>query len=237
MRWRPSATAVTWRIVGRWIVGNVRVYVDNTGDQPLTVSLDSDVKATVAPGTFGVIKCRDGSHRLEVKRGGEVVFDETKDLSKPADKDKPTKYLINPGATGRYHKHSVQYGVAFMPWGLANLKPIIQRLQPMIANDANLFPGLREEDIQHDLFWACNSEVSLIEPAVWQDISKFDIVLERAPKQIKGEITGKQEVFGRLSKADYDFIVLIRSNEKMTKPELANVVRALERIVQAELPQ
>jgi hypothetical protein len=220
----------------RWFASNVSIYVDNTGDQPLTVRLDGSDRATVAPGTFAVVGCRDGSHRIEAVRGGTTVFDETKELSRPT-QNKPSQYLLNPDDTGRYHTHSVQYGAAFMPWGLSNLRPIVARFRPLIADDANLFPGLREEQVQHDLFWACNHDLSLVQPAAWHDISKYDIVLERAPKQIKGEITGTQEVFARMSKADYASFKTLAGSDKMTKQQLADVVRALERVLDAELPR
>ena len=221
----------------RWFAAKVWLYVDNTGERPLTVRLDGDVKTTVAPGAFAVVKCREGSRRIQVSRGDETVFEDTKELCKPAGKE-VAKYLLNPEATGRYATHSVQYGVAFMPWGLANLRPHVQHWLPLMANDANLFPGWNEEDVKRDLYWASGeADINLVEPAVWQDISKFDIVLERAPKQIKGEITGRQEVFARLPKADFDAFTTIRSNQKMTKPELAEAVRAMERILEAEMPR
>ncbi len=221
----------------RWFASNVRLYVDNTGAEPLTVRLDGEEKATVAPGTFVVLKCRDGNRRIQITRGGDTIFDETKELSKPKESE-PSKYLLNPDATGRYHTHSVQYGVAFMPWGLANLGPHVQRWLPLIANEANPFPGMDEEAIKRDFYWACSeADVKLVDPAVWQDISKFEIVFERAPKQIKGELTGKQEVFARLPSADYDAFKAIRSNQKMTKQELAAALRAMQRILDAELPK
>ncbi len=221
----------------RWFAANVWIYVDNTGDRPVTVRLDGVVKATVAPGTFAVVKCREGSLHINVKRETETLFDETKELSASKD-EKPSKYLLNPEAAGRYHTHSVQYGVAFMPWGLNNLRQPVERFRPLIANDANLFPAMNEDAIKNELFWACShAGVKLLEPTVWQDISQFDVVLERAPRQIEGNITGKQEVFARLSKADYDAITMIQSNQQMTKPELANAVRAMEHILDAELPR
>jgi hypothetical protein len=220
----------------RWFASNVSIYVDNTGDQPLTVRLDGSDKATVAPGTFGVVGCRDGRHRIEAIRGGTTVFDETKELSKPT-QNKPSKYLLNPDDAGRYHTHSVQYGVAFMPWGLSNLRPIVDRFRPLIANEANLFPAQTEDAVQHDLFWACSHDLSLVPPAPWHDISKYHIVLERAPKKIQGEITGTQEVFARMSKADYASFKAVLGSDKMTKQQLAEVVRALERVLDAELPR
>ena len=218
-----------------FVGSKVWIYVDNTGERALTIRLDGDVKATVAPGTFAVVKCRDGKHRIQVERGDESVFDEEKELSKP-NGDRPTKYLLNPDATGHYHTHSVEYGVGFSPWGIRNLQPHVQRLLPLIANDANLFPGQREDAVQNTIFWALR-DVTLAEPGVWRDISKFDIVLEQAPKQIKGNLTGKQEVFARLTRADYDVLKAINMSQKLTKQELANAVRAMDHIVKAELPQ
>jgi hypothetical protein len=221
----------------KWFANKVSVYVDNTGDQPLSVTLDHGATTTVAPGTFALIKCKDGSHHIQAKQGEIVVFDETKEFSAGTE-DKPAKYLLNPDATGRYHSHTVQYGMAIMPWGLSNLRPVVDRLTPLMANQADLFPRMNEDAIKNEIFWACShGDINLVKPTVWQDISQFDIVLERAPKQIKGDLLDKQVVFARLSKADYDSITLIRSNEKMTKPELANAVRAMTHILDAEMPR
>lgn len=227
-----------YRLVQGWFGANVWIYVDNTSDQPVNVRLDDASPTTVEPNSFAVIKCRDGQHRLRVQRGDEVLFDETKDLTRPRDPEQPTKYLLNPGAKGRYHKHTVQYGMAVLPGGIGAVWSGLMEFVPLVADDDNLFPGMNAHQLsqqQRKLYWLVH-ELALAPPAEWREISDCHLVFERAPKKIQGNLVGSQVVFARVPTADYDALKRVDTWSVATRPEMASVVRTLKRIVDAESP-
>src|SRR5438477_535561 len=123
---------------------------------------------------FRCPKCDQSITAAPTAAGGQTVCSHCSALVPvPGDARTPTpsKYLLNPGATGRYHTHTLQYGVAFFPGGVGALRQPLQRFSPMIGDDANPFAGMKDnqvDQLRHDLSWVAH-ELKLSPPAAWQD--------------------------------------------------------------------
>ena len=109
--------------------GSAWVYVDNGGASPIEVSVDGGDPMTAPVKGVAVIKLRAGSHRFLVRRGGEVLYDQSTELP-----DTPTvaTYVLNPDGSNRYTSKVVKYRPS--SWGGANL-PLLpfQALQQAVV--------------------------------------------------------------------------------------------------------
>ena len=85
---------------------NVHVYVDNADAVAVEVSVDEAQGVAVPAGGQAVLKLKPGKHRFQVRRQGQVVYDQSRDFP---ESDKLTKYVLNPDRTRRYTSDSVTY--------------------------------------------------------------------------------------------------------------------------------
>jgi hypothetical protein len=196
---------------------DVCIYVDNGGSQPLEVSLDGSHAATVAPGQVEPIKCRTGRTRIQVKRGGEVVFDEVKDLQKP-DKQDLRRYVLNPEETRRYWIYQVEYGNPFSAFNLSQFDPL------MLGMDHDQWVKAKYQELAR--------KPNLMEPRPWVDaeIEACDFVLEKAPASLKGEMFAKRRVLAHIDRRDYDLIVQARKKTNPTFDDLQALTELIDRI-------
>jgi hypothetical protein len=178
------------------------IYVDNGGSEPITVSLDGSSEITVAKGQVEKIPCRAGSHHITVWRGGKVVFDETRELTK-ASRGK-NKYILNPEKSNRYWQRTVQYGI-----GIPNFSFYINDL---------------------DRYHKIAAQVSLLTPGEFFEVSA-DHVLEPAPKTVKGKFMDSRKVVARVSRSDYDLIAGAEKKQSVTSEEISRLERVVDRLL------
>ena len=112
-RWVPAAVLVLVVAFVLAFLGlmkpspDVWVYVDSPHAADLVVTVDgraAPIDLRAAPH----FTCRSGTRRVIISRGGETVFDETKELRR-ADRGPAGKYLVSPEGPGRYYAFEVEY--------------------------------------------------------------------------------------------------------------------------------
>src|SRR5262245_46310658 len=195
---------------------DVWIYVDNGGRQPLVVSIDRSERATVPAGSFLVVKCRSGERHVEVRRGGQTVFDEVKQLRKP-DKKEPTRYLLNPEETNGYRTYEAEYGMSFK-----NLDAGIPRF-PLLGGFGDGGVKSRYQELVN--------EPKLLDPGPWHEVGQCDFVLQREPQQVEGLIYEKRTVLARVDKRDYDFLREARRKDEPTVEDLDALEKVVERVM------
>jgi hypothetical protein len=194
---------------------DIWIYVDNGDTQPLEVTIDGSRRTTVAPGTFGLVKCRSGERHIQVRRGEAAVFDEVKQL-KPGDKKSVAKYLLNPGLTRRYRTRVVEYGITFQ--------------MPNLGLDQTLLGG---EAWLKSKYEELAKKPALLDAVPWQEISGCDYVLEKEPEEIEGMIHEMRTVLGRVDKNDYAFLQEARQKRNPTAEDLDALVAVVNRVLQS----
>ena len=182
---------------------DVAITVDNGDSTPLTVLLDGSEKLTLPPGKAEVLWCRSGSHHLTVRRGGETVFDQTKELQS-GHGGKPRRYLLNPGAVNRYWVRTVHYGLDIPPFG-------------MYFDDADHYRQLADQ-------------IKLAPPGDWVDADP-DLVLEPPPKEVRGNIAETRVVLSPISRADYDLIAGAGKKESVTPDDVSRMESLVDRLL------
>ena len=148
--------------------GNVWVYVDNTGTAPLVVSVDGKPEATVAPGTFDVIKTPPGKKRIQAERNGSVVYSGTRELKEAEKWGTTRKYLFDPDGRSRYVTYTVKYGSS--------------RFEGMI--EAALASQGNEAGMIRVAYKKLSDQVTLHPPDSWIDISRAQYVLTAPPQSV-----------------------------------------------------
>lgn len=83
------------------------IHVDNGTEEHVQVFLDGKLVAQVGPNFTGLVHSSTGTHRVQVRRHGEIVFDETKDLA-PASSGR-CEYLLNVEGRNQYVTYEVEY--------------------------------------------------------------------------------------------------------------------------------
>lgn len=106
--YRQAALAVlSLPILGcSFVEGRAWVYVDNGGSLPFEVSVDGAKPVTAPAGGAALFKLRAGTHRFLVRRGSEVLYDQSKTF---ADSQNVIKSVLNPDGGNRYLRKQVTY--------------------------------------------------------------------------------------------------------------------------------
>lgn len=86
--------------------GKSWVYVDNGSSSAVEVSVDGGKVVTAPVRGTALVKVGAGTHRFLVRRGNEVVYDQSREFP-----DSPTvaKYVLNPDGNVRYTRKRVKY--------------------------------------------------------------------------------------------------------------------------------
>src|SRR5262245_46165607 len=89
---------------------DVWVYIDNSGDQPMVITVDGKEELTVDPGDVGSLKFKPGVHQFLIRSGSETICDLARNLE-PSDRfGVARKYLFDPHKNHRYQTYDAQYG-------------------------------------------------------------------------------------------------------------------------------
>jgi hypothetical protein len=169
---------------------HVWVYIDNSGDQPMTVRVDGGEAVTIEPGQFAELKYPPGEHRFTIDCGGETLCDLTRNLE-PSDRvGEARKYLFDPQKNHRYQKYEAKYGVS-------RLGNIMESSLLGFQKD----PAIRRQYIYKQLL----KEVELVPTDAWNDVTGTQYVLVPPPESVTTRSgTARRTVLDRIDPSNYE---------------------------------
>jgi hypothetical protein len=191
---------------------NVTLYVDNPGTEPMTVTIDGAAALTVAPGTYGTVKCRSGQRHIEVTAGGRKLFDQVKDLQG----GKAGKYLLNPGGAARYAAWTAEYG-----------KKIEFDSQRWLLQFQAETPEGRLK-----LYKKLAREVEVVMGSEWLQLD-HDYILEKPPQAVtvvKGQPYSGRTVLTRISSEEANLLLGAPQCTFVTDEQLQQLALVVDRI-------
>ncbi len=213
-------------VVGIGVVGllnsgkDVWVYVDNGGTEPMVVSLDQKEVVTIPPGQCDKIVCQPGEHRLTIRCGEKVLFDEVKNLEKSDKIGVGRRYFFNPDNRNRYRTYVVQYGTSPLE-GLLNFK-----------DDG---PPADKKNRIRVVYEKLAAELKLLPPDPWFEAPAGAYVLTDPPAFVTTRgFTERRTVMTRVDPKDYDFIIKARANKDPTETDLAALEEVIDRLYDSE---
>lgn len=111
-----SALGVTW-LYKQFIRADVVIYVDNTSDEPMTVTVDGLWTSTIAAHETRPVYYRHGERYFSVTQNGETLLEGEAKLKAPKSTSEGAmmKYILNPDRGGRYWRRNIDYGVSPIP--------------------------------------------------------------------------------------------------------------------------
>jgi hypothetical protein len=218
-------------LTARLLRKDVTIFVDNTGPEPLEVTVDGSPEGIAEPGVPLVIRCRSGARHIQIRRGDDIVFDEVKTLERP-DQRRERRYLLNPEGDGRYATYQVKYSD-----GSFEVDP--NKVAPKVGPFLGI-PGARppspdepEETARRlrQRYAEVAGLVKLLPAAPWLDVSACDYVLKRAPETVRGFIRETRTVLARLSGKDYALLKAAPGKRQVSAEELRALARTVDRVM------
>jgi len=219
----PSlALALAWMAGGCSLPPmNAWVYVDNSTDQPLVVTVDGKEAATVAAGEFAKLEYPPGEYHFVVKSGDKVVLDEKKKLEESDKFAACRKYLLNPDLETRYQIYVLQYGESRL--GSAMESGLLGMQKD---------PKVRNQYLYRKLL----KEITLLPRGAWSDVTETDFVLDIPPESVRSPTAiAKKKVLARIDKDDYARLDLAAQEEHPTAKDVKALANLLDEIVEKAL--
>jgi hypothetical protein len=196
---------------------DVWMYVDNTGHEPLTVSVDGQEAATVAAGKFEVVKRPPGEHKIVIRRGDEVVFDGSKEFKAGEQFGMRRKYLLNPDGATRYAIYTAEYGS----------NPFKGALRSAIAGAVDNPPS-QTQFAYHDLL----KQVEPLPPHQFLDVGTTEYILTDPPESVRTKsFSERRTVLTRVQEEDHSALWAARDNKEPTEEDIANLEELCDRVM------
>lgn len=216
------ALVITLGIAGLMLSGgDVWIYVDNGGTEPLVVAIDGKDEATIGPGQFDKVKCPPGLRKLQVRSGDRVVYDAVKDLPKPDKIATNRRYLFNPDNHNRYRTYLVTYGSSPFE-GLGKFLP---KDLPVEDREGKL----------RDAYQKLLKEVELLPPDAWFEVPESAMVLTREPDSVVSKSSKEtRRVLARVDPKDYATLAAARDHPNPTEADLMSLAEVVERVLETK---
>jgi hypothetical protein len=193
--------------------GDVWVYVDNAGTEPIVVTIIGSEETTVDPGHFAMLKHQPGKKRIQVRRGQQLVFNELKDLQKCDQFGVSRRFLFNPDRRTRYVTCTAHYGQS-------PFERLMQGKEPASGRGV-----LRAA--YHELA----AEVTLVPAESWVEVPAGAIVLTKPPKVVLTRgYTEKSVVLTRVTPRDYPVLEAAGRNANPSAQDLLTLAKVVDRV-------
>jgi hypothetical protein len=184
---------------------DVWVYVDNSGREPMVISVDGVEAITVPAGEVGELKFPPGEHHFLIRAGSETVCDLPRNLEASDRFGVPRKYLFDPLKNHRYQRYDAQYGES--------------RLGDLL--EASLFSFQKDENAQRQyIYKQLLKDIDLVPSDAWNDVSGVDYVLEAPPESIYGDGMEKRQVLDRIDAEFYERLTAAKEKTDPTDDDL-----------------
>jgi hypothetical protein len=206
---RSALLAIVLSVTGCTLPpAQVLVYIDNSGAEPMVVSVDGQEATTIPAGELAELKLPPGEHQFVITAGSETVCDLARNLEPSDSFGKSRKYLFDPLKNNRYQTFDVQYGES--------------RLGDLM--ESSLFSFQKDPQAQlHYVYKQLLKEVDLVPSDAWNDISEIQYVMSPPPEIVYSRSMEKRSVLDRIDPALYEKIVEAKKVEKPTEDDLFNL--------------
>jgi hypothetical protein len=199
---------------------DVWVYVDNSGQRPIVVTVDDDLAATIAPGEVTKLIYPPGEHRFHIANGDEVICNLVKNLEPSKQFGVCRKYLFNPDKNNRYQIYQAKYGVN-------RLDGVMQASLLKYQKD----PQIKRQYVYKQLL----KEIKLVPTDAWNDISGIDYVLTPPPDQVYTKGTERRSVLDRIQPRLYGMYDRMARIEKPTDEDIDSLDELIDEMLSEAL--
>jgi hypothetical protein len=191
--------------------GGIWVYVDNTGKDPMVVTVDGKEEATIEPGQFQKLVLDPGARRFLVRCGDKVLFDGTQDLQPSDTFGVGRRYFFNPHNRSRYLVYTVKYGKN-------PFKEFFKRSKE----------GKSELQV---IYEELAKEVKLMPAETWFEVPRGAYVLTKAPEVVVTRRSSEERtVMTRISQKEYAFFKAALAKTDPSEEDLEDLIDALEQV-------
>ena len=194
---------------------DVLVYVDNSGSEPMVISVDGVEAITVPAGEVGELKFPPGEHRFLIRAGSETVCDLPRNLEASDRFAVTRKYLFDPLKNHRYQRYTAQFGESL----LGDLM------------ESSLFSMQKDEVAQRQyIYKQLLKEIDLVPSDAWNDITGVEYVLEAPPESIYGDGMEKRQVLDRIDAEFYHRLAEAKEKQDPTDADLEALTDLLDEV-------
>lgn len=203
---------VKW-LYEHYLRADVVIYVDNTSDEPMTVTVDGLWTSTVPAHEMKTVYYRHGQRHFVVTQNEKTLLEGNAPLKAPKSNSEGAmmKYILNPDRGGRYWQADIDYGHS----------PIMPSMSPLL----NLPVRTSADAMQR-----VASEIHMLEhKGPWFNIEFADYAFE---EPIPGKIPG----IGWMSKttvekmSQEDFEVLSKAKQQQEEVDQETLDRLINRV-------
>ena len=197
--------------------GKVWVYIDNAGNQPLSVSVDGKPAATIEPGKFAELSYPPGDYQFRITSGDKCCAICLRKLEKSDRFGVSRQYLFNPDKINRYQTYHGQV-----------------RRQPIGRRDGSRHAQLpkRSADQTPIHLQAASQRGQLLPTDAWNDVSGIDYVLTAPPDKVMARQAPPGAPFcGGSATAIYEQLKGMEKIEKPTDEDIDSLDELLDEIL------
>jgi hypothetical protein len=192
--------------------GAIWVYIDNGGDEVMSVTVDGKEVAKLPPGKFTRIDLEPGEHRFQVRSGDNTLCDVTNNLQ-PSDKAGVTRrYFFNPDNRNRYIAYTVRYGKSLTKTMREMEKGSVRRVYQLVLDDTRALPAKS-----------------------WFEVPDGAYVLTSAPDHVMTRSGGAtRNVMTRVDPEDHALLEQLAKKVNPTEEDLEELLDVVDRMMEDE---
>lgn len=221
MLFRSALLAVVLSVAGCSMQpAKVWVYIDNSGREPMVITVDGQEEMTVPSGEVAELKLPPGEHQFLIRAGSETVCDLTRNLEPSEHFGKARKYLFDPYKNNRYQTYDVQYGES--------------RLGDLMESTLFSFQTDPDAQLQY-VYKQLLKEVDLVPSDAWNDVTGVEYVLTAPPEIIYSRGMEKRRVLDRIEPTFYDQLSEAKQVQNPTDEDLERLGELLDEVLAQSL--
>ena len=196
----------------------VWLYVDNTGQEELVVTVDGKNETSVAPGEFESVRgLYPGEHKIVIRRGDEVVYDETMDFKPTEIFGSVRKFLVNPDGEQRYAIYTAEYGHNHFKGAT---RSIVGGMMGQMPTDTQFN--------FHDL----KKQVRPLPGEKFVDLGNTEYILTDPPESVRTKsMSAERTVLTRVEAADHEKLMAARDNLEPTRADVKRLEEVCDRVM------
>jgi hypothetical protein len=206
MLYRSALLAIVLSVTGCTLKpSQVLVYIDNSGHEPMTITVDGEEEMTIEAGEVAELTFEPGEHQFLLTTDSGTVCDLARNLE-PSDKfGVARKYLFDPLKNHRYQRYAAEYGEI----ALGDLV------------EMTVFNAQQDEAAQRlYIYKQLLKEIELVPSDAWNDVTGVHYVLEAPPENVYTRGTAKRQVLDRIDPTTYDRLSEAKQIENPTDDDL-----------------
>ncbi|HEX5103314.1 MAG TPA: hypothetical protein VFV87_05865 [Pirellulaceae bacterium] len=198
----------------------VCVYIDNSGHEPMLITVDGQEEMTVPSGEVAELKLPPGEHQFLIRAGSETVCDLMRNLEPSQRFGVARKYLFDPYKNHRYQTYYAQYGES--------------RLGDLMESTLFSFQTDPDAQLQY-VYKQLLKEIDLVPSDAWNDVTGVDYVLTAPPDEIYTSSMEKRRVLDRIEPAFYEQFLEAKQVQNPTDEDVEKLGDLLDEVLAQSL--